>query len=221
MEAKVLRNLNGLEFRGVESLRDSIKSVDHCTLCGVLPGDAEPHARAEISNLHKMPSGLANHGTEDRCVKIDNLRPSVFKRLPQGIQSVRQPAPFAQENRVQSHAFVLLWVAEVEVGFTPFLFTGRAFSVWAGLNCGGNSVMTNVLVFFGTRPEASEGPTARYKRLPSRWPGERWFLTSLFWGERMADPILLVAYLNDARPKRSQDCQRREVRADYKPKHTL
>jgi hypothetical protein len=128
-ETEVFSYLHRVEFGGIEPRRNSIECVDQSAVDGNLTAHPKTSACAGILYPHKAPSGLANHGIEDRCVKVFNPHPVVANLLQRRVQPVWKDTALAQKNRVQSHSCALGETVETGIGIElASLFGAEAFS---------------------------------------------------------------------------------------------
>jgi len=113
MEAQELRDPNGIEFRGIESWRDSTQCMDQCTVDRVLPGGSKASAGAGFPDPHKVPSGLANHGVKDFRSKLLDLSPVLANSSLKWLHAIRQDTTLAQENGMLPHGLELLGARKI------------------------------------------------------------------------------------------------------------
>jgi hypothetical protein len=108
MEPWVSSDANGIELRGVTSLRDSCKCARQTIPGRRFLGLSKASSRAGTLNPHEVPARMADHGIENRRRNLLYKRPFVAYRFPERIQPIGQDAPLAQENGVAFHACALL-----------------------------------------------------------------------------------------------------------------
>jgi hypothetical protein len=103
MEAEVPGHLHRIEFSGIEPLRDSIERTGQGVGRRTVARTSKTSASTRILHPHKMPSGLANHGIEDRSCEILNEHPVRADGLLERVQPVWQNTALAQKDRVHPH----------------------------------------------------------------------------------------------------------------------
>lgn len=141
MEPEKPGHQHRLQLSGIEPPRDSIECVGQRAVGCDLLAAAEALTGTGGRYPHEVPTSLANHGVEDRSLKIVKNHPVSTDRLLGRVQLVWQDASIAEENRMQLHACALLDTASIgtvprpgsiaaESVLSP-LDVGRSVDAWA------------------------------------------------------------------------------------------
>ena len=88
IKAEVLGNLDGIEFRRVITRCDLLERMKQSAVNGILTSNPKAIVCIRDTDAHKVPTGLTNHGVEDRRIDIRDPQPVITNRLLQRCKSV-------------------------------------------------------------------------------------------------------------------------------------
>lgn len=171
MEAWIIGYLHRIEFRCIEPPCDSIERMGQCASRRTFTGAAKA-SDTGILNPHEVPSGLANHGIEDRSREILDKHPVRADRLLERVQAIRQFTSLAQIDGVQPHACALLDAAGTRTGRKPGSLASGAIFCSAKPDGLVDSTVARSGVAFACPDSSPEKPVAsgwlvgRYKWIP-------------------------------------------------------
>jgi hypothetical protein len=198
VETWIFCDAHGIKLRGIESARYASQCARQGSIGRRFRRNPETPSDAGSQDPHEVPTRLTNHRVENRSKDFFHARPVIADGFPEGIQTGRQDALFAQENGMQLHACALFEsvIVTTSLEFRSDL-AGRSFCPLAdGRFCASS---TNLLEFEVARPDSSpEKPVAsgwlasRCKWIPLRLWLDTWFFTSLFLKEFMIAPVVLL-----------------------------
>ena len=110
-KARILRDLDGIEFGGVELTRNRVQSTCHSAVDRVFRYQPEAPLGARTWHVHGMPAGLANHRIENMRRDLFHKHPFFAEGLSERVQARGQRASSTQENRVPLHGRALFDVS--------------------------------------------------------------------------------------------------------------
>ena len=124
-KARIIRDLDGIEFGGVELTRNRVQSTCRSAMDRVFRYQPEAPSGARTWHVHGMPAGPANHRIENRSRDLIHKHPAIAKGLPERIDAVRQGASRAQKNGMQLHACAFFDVSGPWASVAPVELTVR------------------------------------------------------------------------------------------------
>lgn len=130
------------------------------TGCGTLARTPKASADTGVLNPHEVPSGLANHGIEDRRIEIFYQCPVSAYGLQDWVQAIRQFTSLAQIDGVQPHTCALLDATGTGTGRKPGSLASGAISGVAKAGCRGDSSVSRSGVEFACPDSSPEKPVA-------------------------------------------------------------
>jgi hypothetical protein len=119
VEARILRNLNGIKLGRVKSLRDSLQRTSQSSISCLFPRGPDASSRAGALHPHEVPACLTDHGIEYRRRDRFYQRPVVGYGLLEGIEAIREDAPLAEKNGMELHARALFDAAGAALPAEP------------------------------------------------------------------------------------------------------
>lgn len=112
LESRELRNLDGIEFGGIEPFCYSLESAVQGSANGSFLRQSHGASGAAVLQPHEMPAGAADHRVESERGNIFHNGPLRSDGLAAGMDAIRENATTAQEYRMQVHCCTHLDAAD-------------------------------------------------------------------------------------------------------------
>lgn len=102
-EPGIFLDLNGIQFRRITQLVNGAERVSQSSINRLFPCSSKASSRAGSSHPDEVPARLSDHLVENCSRDLVYKHPVLAKRLPKGIQMIRQDALLTQEDGMESH----------------------------------------------------------------------------------------------------------------------